>query len=488
MMKSPTFPACGCERIRTAICAISGAGLLALFSPGALAGDFESIDVAINGSFDKTTEPWTGQKLDAKGYVKAPEMISLETKDLPEKAAGALRLTINRLEGFNYPSHAAGAMCPLSEHIPADRNAAISFWAKSLSGANVLSIFRGGGGGSATVALDSGWKKYDIAFNAKDHPVNALVFGLISKDAPGIQQLADGECLLTGIKVLADLPKITAADYKYGPHERQAFDFWRAPGAEAAPVLVFVHGGGWLGSDKNQYHGFRATVDSLHRRGISVANVNYRFSSDAPLPAPVYDAARAIQTLRAKATEWGIDKNRIAATGDSAGGCTVLWLATHDDLADPKAGDPVARESTRLCGAAAEGAQTTIDPVVIRKDVYETALAHQMICRAAGFPDNKAMDAGYEKAAALYKEFSPINHLSADDPPIWLGYQGPVTDPAEGIHSSMFGVIFKKRADEVGAKCFLTVNRNPEMFPKAPDKWTFIYDVLGTAPDKSKGK
>lgn len=435
-------------------------------------------EVVINGNFEKNYEPWYSQELDSKGRaIRAPEMISIETKDTPDKSAGALRLTFKKKTDFKYYSHRAGAFCKLSDQIPGDRDTIISLWAKSLGGAKVLAINRPGGGGCATVPIDNAWKKYELIF----HPsfaTQSLIFNLVPKNKPGIQRVSDGECLIDNLSVQTKLPKITAANVKYGPHKRQVFDFWRAPGTKNAPVLVFIHGGGWLGGSKDHYPGFRAMVDRLHRRGISVANVNYRLSSDKPLPAPVHDAARAIQMLRSKAKEWGIDKKRIAATGGSAGGCTVLWLATHDDLADPKSADPIARESTRLCGVVAGSAQTTIDPVVIRRDVYETALNHSMICRAAGFPNNKAMDAGYDKAAALYREFSPINHLSPDDPPILLRYQGPVTDPKEGIHSSRFGVIFKKRADEVGAPCYLKVNKNPKMFPKAPNKWEFIYKVL----------
>jgi acetyl esterase/lipase len=346
-----------------------------------------------------------------------------------------------------------------------------------------LGIQRISGGGGVTVALTDQWAKYESTLKTP-FETNALAFGLVPQNVPGIQQLAEGEFLLDNLSVKAVLPTVTHADVSYGPHPRQKFDFWRAPGTAPTPVLVFVHGGGWLGSDKNQYNGFRATVQRLHRRGVSAANVNYRYSSEAPLPAPVHDAARAIQYLRSKAADWGIDKTRFAATGDSAGGCTVLWLATHDDLADPQSADPVARESTRLCGVVASGAQTTIDPVVIRRDVYETALAHQMICRGAGFPDNKAMDAGYEKAKAIYYEFSPINHLSADDPPVWMNYYGPVTDPGEGIHSSRFGVIFKKRADEVGVTCHLNIQKNPELYPKVPEMWEFIFGVLKAEPVK----
>src|SRR5439155_20039994 len=101
--------------------------------------------------------------------------------------------------------------------------------------------------------------------------------------------------------------------------------------------------------------------------GISVVSVNYRYISQSqevvpPVKAPLHDAARALQLVRSKAKEWNIDKERIGASGGSAGACSSLWLAFHDDLADPNSSDLIAHESTRLWCAAVSGAQTTLDP------------------------------------------------------------------------------------------------------------------------------
>ncbi|MEO2047672.1 MAG: hypothetical protein ABGX16_13990 [Pirellulales bacterium] len=56
----------------------------------------------------------------------------------------------------------------------------------------------------------------------------------------------------------------------------------------------------------------------------------------------MHDAARALQLVRSKATEWNIDKQRIGASGGSAGACSSLWLAFHPDMANPASSDPVA--------------------------------------------------------------------------------------------------------------------------------------------------
>ena len=81
----------------------------------------------------------------------------------------------------------------------------------------------------------------------------------------------------------------------------------------------------------------------------------------APIQDILRDSARAIQFLRANAKEFNIDKERIASFGESAGGGTSLWLATHADLADPDSDDPVLRESSRLAAAGMLNGQCTYD-------------------------------------------------------------------------------------------------------------------------------
>tara|TARA_Y100001933_G_scaffold265282_1_gene339917 strand:- start:76595 stop:77545 length:951 start_codon:yes stop_codon:yes gene_type:complete len=281
--------------------------------------------------------------------------------------------------------------------------------------------------------------------------------------------------------------KPTITDMAYGSHERQKLDFFKATSDHPTPLMVFIHGGGWLNGDKQTYarknHKNLSTI--LLNKGISAAFINYRLSTDAILPAPVIDAARAIQFLRAKASELNIDPKRIAAAGQSAGGCTSLWLATHDDLAQPNSDDPIARQSTRLCGAWVTSAQTTIEPASIRKWIGEFGLKHHMICKAAGFKNNKDMDQNYATKADLYREFSPINHLTADDPPMLLYYGSELDKKSDGIHHAQHGLHFKNKADQVKAKCYLKLPKHRDMFPNAPKLPTFFDEIFNSPQETS---
>lgn len=259
----------------------------------------------------------------------------------------------------------------------------------------------------------------------------------------------------------------TFAEVSYGPKTEQVLDFWQAKSDKPTPLLINIHGGGWRRGTKEPLGRDKRYLD----QEISVAHITYRFTPANPLPAPVMDAARALQFLRSKAAEWNIDPNRVLLTGFSAGGCTALWLATHDDLANPTSTDPVERQSTRVSGVMVGAAQTTIEPENVRDWVGQRALDHPMICNAGGFKSNdEAIRAIAEKpeVARLYHEFSPINHLSADDPPMLLEY-GPLAPEKQGdIHGAAFGVKFKEKADAAGVKnCYLRIDKN-EKYPGFP--------------------
>ena len=136
------------------------------------------------------------------------------------------------------------------------------------------------------------------------------------------------------------VPKPTLSEVAYGTHERHVLDFWQAESNKPTALVFVIHGGGWKNGSKERLDRF-VDCSALLKAGISVVAINYRLMKHAeglkpPVKAPLYDAARALQFVRSKAQEWNIDKTRIAAAGASAGACSSLWLAFHDDLADPE--------------------------------------------------------------------------------------------------------------------------------------------------------
>jgi len=66
-------------------------------------------------------------------------------------------------------------------------------------------------------------------------------------------------------------PKPTYADVAYGPHEKTKLDFWQAKGKGPRPLLVYIHGGGWIGGDKERVS---SSIQDYLDKGISYASIN----------------------------------------------------------------------------------------------------------------------------------------------------------------------------------------------------------------------
>lgn len=260
-------------------------------------------------------------------------------------------------------------------------------------------------------------------------------------------------------------PKPTAANVPYGKHERQVLDFWKAESATPTPLLFFIHGGGWMGGDKNRTGG----IENYLKAGISVVAINYRFIPQAtadgvvpPVKGPLHDAARALQFVRSKAKEWNLDKQRIGASGGSAGACSSLWLAFHPDMADPKSSDPIARESTRLWCAAVQGAQTTLDPQQMKDWTPNSKYGGH----AFGFKGDIAKKlsqfdeflAKRDTILPWIAEYSPYALVTSDDPPVWLGYGAAPElgkEQKDPTHTSNFGLKLQEHCQKNGVACEL---------------------------------
>lgn len=249
----------------------------------------------------------------------------------------------------------------------------------------------------------------------------------------------------------------TLENVRYGPHERNVLNFWQAKSAGPAPVVFRIHGGGWYLGDM---HATENPVEWLER-GISVISIRYRLTETDILPAPLQDAARALQFVRHMAREWNLDPRLIVCTGSSAGGCSALWLALHDDLADPLSADPVARESTKPLAAVALLPQTNLDPVWIRENIGPEANRHSMIFKSFGAKSAQEVLDAPDRFKAAILDFSPMTHVDGNDPALYLetsnDFTLPAKNPSHGIHHPAFAVKLKEKADAVGLRCYLAV-------------------------------
>lgn len=252
-------------------------------------------------------------------------------------------------------------------------------------------------------------------------------------------------------------PAPTIANGRYGPLERNVFDLWQPNAKRPTPLMVYIHGGGFVNGDKAAIS--PKLLQMLLDKGIAVMAINYSLMPAHLYPQPYKDAGRAIQFARSNATKWNIDIARIGAMGSSAGGLTSLWLGFHDDLAEPNAIDPVLRESTRLRVLAVWSAQTTLVPEIVGPRIGQATLKHSFY--TGRFFGLKPDDMALEKGRKLTKEASPLEHLSKDDPPVWAFYsvaekpQTSETTISDAIHHPYFGKVLKEEMDKLKIECKL---------------------------------
>jgi acetyl esterase/lipase len=284
----------------------------------------------------------------------------------------------------------------------------------------------------------------------------------------------------------ASVPTPTLAEVPYGKHERQVLDFWKAESDTPTPLAFVIHGGGWTSGTKERLHRF-ADAPALLKAGISVVAINYRLIPHAnaegikpPVSAPLHDAARALQFVRSKAKEWNIDPERIGAAGGSAGACTSLWLAYHDDLADPDSDDPIARESTRLWCAAVTAPQTSLDPQQMKEWTPNSRYGGH----AFGKKNFAEFLADRESILPWIAEYSPYALVTKDDPPVGLFYGAPPAigqEQKDPTHTANFGLKLQEHCQEIGVPCELVYKGAPDV--KHRNATDFLIDVLKAPRD-----
>jgi len=185
----------------------------------------------------------------------------------------------------------------------------------------------------------------------------------------------------------------------------------------SAPVIVWVHGGGWRSGGKKQ-----CPAVALVPGGYAVASIDYRLSSAARFPAQIEDCKAAVRWLRANAAKYSLDADRIGVWGMSAGGHLAALLGTSGGVPELEGSGDNMQYSSRVqavcdvAGPADLSAMTNVGPK--RRFAIEALL---------GGPLEK------DKAKAIAA--SPIHYVSKDDPPFLIVHgEGDRVVPVEQSH------------------------------------------------------
>lgn len=247
----------------------------------------------------------------------------------------------------------------------------------------------------------------------------------------------------------------------YGEHERNTFDIWLAKSNEPTPLIIYIHGGGFVGGDKSRYYDSEDWIRLLEN-GISVATINYRFMNEAPygILGSMHDSKRCLQYIRYHAGKYNIDKTRIACCGGSAGAGTSLWLAFSEDMADKSSDDPVLRESTKISCAGAFSTQSTYDILqwgeIMGLPLNKTPEEKLVIARAMGFKSAEGID--LDAQTEIREDLDFKGKITADSVPFFVHnhFEGGLpTNESEIQHHPIHAKVLKDKVEEVGTSAIV---------------------------------
>ena len=203
--------------------------------------------------------------------------------------------------------------------------------------------------------------------------------------------------------------------------------------AQGFPLIVFIHGGGWMRGDSHRsgaFVDFPGVLASLSARGYVVASIEYRLSSEAVFPAQAQDVKAAIRWLRSHGSEYGIDPERAMTWGPSAGGhlASLVAVSCHAQALEPVPIVNTAAPDSRADANGSSNASDCVQGSVSWFGVFDfasiAAQAKQDKASSRDVPDtaewrllgcfaNKCENG--QMAAA-----SPVTYVNAKNPPMLL--------------------------------------------------------------------
>jgi acetyl esterase/lipase len=187
----------------------------------------------------------------------------------------------------------------------------------------------------------------------------------------------------------------------------------------AAPALVYVHGGGWVGGDPRRAS--RLLLHHLARRGWVVAAIRYPLSPQATFPDHLVGVKRAIAWMKTEGTGYGVDPARVIVAGGSAGGhlASLAALTAGDGRYQP----------------GFEHVDTSVRGCVTLYGVYDFLNRNRTRHDWPVIP-RAVMKAAVDEAHDRYREASPLDRVGPDAPPFLIvhGTHDSLVPPGEAVH------------------------------------------------------
>ncbi|MBX2933674.1 MAG: carboxylesterase family protein [Ferruginibacter sp.] len=254
-----------------------------------------------------------------------------------------------------------------------------------------------------------------------------------------------------------------ASDISYNNNVNSVFDIFLPPSAQPTALVIFIHGGGFVGGDKDSAYGQKVVeIQSYLQNNIAFATINYQFrpiGERRGIYTSLDDIKLCLQFIRYYAASFNIDKTKIACYGGSAGGGASIYLAFHPDMADPNNANPILRESTRIKAAGHITSQCSYDPVIMDSILIPTGVN---IFTVPDIVNSMLLDFGLDSLPQLYndtemvsirKDLDMMGWMSADDPPFYTSNANPNIPPtvrSQAIHHPLQAKALDDKANSIG--------------------------------------
>ncbi|MGC4017566.1 MAG: alpha/beta hydrolase [Luteolibacter sp.] len=214
-----------------------------------------------------------------------------------------------------------------------------------------------------------------------------------------------------GVVVKKDLP------YAGTDNPHQMLDLYlpekRKEEDKPLPLVIYIHGGAWRAGTKADAKGLLTGM--VASGDYAAASIEYRFTSEQPWPAQIHDCKAAVRYLRGHAKEYGLDENRFAATGVSAGAHLALLIGLDVDSRklEGDLGAFTKESSSVVCVAEWFG------PVQLETMTWPSAMFKGA---DAIDPQDQLFGQSKEKRLELQREASPLTYITPCDPPVFIAH------------------------------------------------------------------
>ncbi len=236
--------------------------------------------------------------------------------------------------------------------------------------------------------------------------------GFISREehAAVVQAGKQGAASLPpGIVCRADIPYAGTDD----PRQRLDLYLPEVPRTNRLPTVVFIHGGAWKGGDRRQ--GANVLSPFLRDGQYAGASIGYRLTDTARWPAQIHDCKAAVRWLRAHAGEYGLDPERLAVWGSSAGGHLVAMLGVSGGVAELEGRlGAYTNVSSRVTCVVDFFGPTDFGAILEAPSTMKHG--------AADSPEGLLIGGRIVDLVQAARAASPISYVTADDPPFLIAH------------------------------------------------------------------